>query len=356
MSGQAPNNACFTLNNYAKGHLDALRHYVDKGELSYICWGFEVGASGTPHLQGYCEVPTGKRMKFDKMKKLLFGSHIEKRMGTCAQAVDYCKGICEKKKNNDLNVFEEYGEVRDDNRTKECIFRAAIDKVKKGTTLAELVDETPVLCRYMSSLKTIVKEFTPYVPKKPIKCLWYWGPAGAGKTHHAFYESGYKEEEVYLVNCSMKWCDGYKPTTQKCVLFDDYGEDVAPEWRATGLKQLLDKYGGNVQEKGGVLAFRPECVIFTSAYHPSMYLSGNDENVWRQIERRFEEIVEVQHTEESLARLKALAVKRERRIGGIAPKPICPADEYLEGTANEEGQKATQEKDIMHSVPFLDSP
>ena len=53
---------CFTLNNYTDEDVDG----VDAWEYDYVIFGKEVGDNGTPHLQGYVECKTKKRLTWLK--------------------------------------------------------------------------------------------------------------------------------------------------------------------------------------------------------------------------------------------------------------------------------------------------
>lgn len=86
---------CFTWNNpdgNAEHHLGAI-------ECRYIVFGREQGESGTPHLQGF--VVFRHAYRFNRVRELLPGCHLESARGTSKQAADYCK------KDND---FVERGE------------------------------------------------------------------------------------------------------------------------------------------------------------------------------------------------------------------------------------------------------
>lgn len=79
---------CFTLNNWTADHDDFLKELGP--EVSYLVYGYETGANGTPHLQGYIQFPRVKR--FNEAQSLLpEGAHIEAKRGTPLQASDYCK-------------------------------------------------------------------------------------------------------------------------------------------------------------------------------------------------------------------------------------------------------------------------
>ncbi len=77
---------CFVLNNYKKEDLVEIVSTFHKLGYKYII-GEEVGASGTPHLQGYCESPKVFR-PFSAFKK--YNAHWEKCKGNRMQNITYC--------------------------------------------------------------------------------------------------------------------------------------------------------------------------------------------------------------------------------------------------------------------------
>ncbi|AXH76228.1 MAG: putative viral replication protein [Eurynomevirus troutis] len=81
----------FTLNNYTEEQTTTLNESLDNGEtIKYAVYGFEVGDSGTPHLQGFVIFKHGKR--FNECKRALGDTvHIERALGTSQQARDYCQ-------------------------------------------------------------------------------------------------------------------------------------------------------------------------------------------------------------------------------------------------------------------------
>lgn len=76
---------CFTLNNWTQAHKDLLN--LDNMKALYIVYGEEVGAEGTPHLQGYIYFPTLKSMQ--QVQDLCPNLHLEVPINK-KQSIAYC--------------------------------------------------------------------------------------------------------------------------------------------------------------------------------------------------------------------------------------------------------------------------
>ena len=78
----------FTINNYSEADEVQLQEAGRAGIVSFIIYGREVGAQGTPHLQGYCEAENRKR--FITWKRILGSrAHIEAAKSTRAKNATY---------------------------------------------------------------------------------------------------------------------------------------------------------------------------------------------------------------------------------------------------------------------------
>lgn len=82
---------CWTLNNFEKEKVEQLEQCF----LTVFCekwiYGFEVGESGTPHLQGYFVLYDKRRMsEIKKIDEFCYKMHLENRKGTEELAIRYC--------------------------------------------------------------------------------------------------------------------------------------------------------------------------------------------------------------------------------------------------------------------------
>lgn len=92
---------CFTHNNYSDEDQGVVCQILAGPTVSYGVYGREVGATGTPHLQGF--VIFKDRLRLGGVREQFYGlnPHLEPARGTSLQASDYCK------KDGD---YEEFGE------------------------------------------------------------------------------------------------------------------------------------------------------------------------------------------------------------------------------------------------------
>lgn len=91
---------CFTINNYNEFEQTSLRNLASLESVDYLVFGREVGASGTPHLQGYLRLSSQLRLASVRQLGGLQRAHLEVARGSPTQASLYCK------KEGD---FEEFG-------------------------------------------------------------------------------------------------------------------------------------------------------------------------------------------------------------------------------------------------------
>jgi len=91
-SNNSAKNWAFTINNYTDDKIELLSDLVPLGKCQYLVFGMEVGEEGTPHLQGYLQLP--KKLRFNQVKALIGGSgHIDREYQNSTPTANqtYCK-------------------------------------------------------------------------------------------------------------------------------------------------------------------------------------------------------------------------------------------------------------------------
>jgi len=88
MPGVQSHNWVFTWNNYTEEDIKKLSTWVESGAAGGVAYAKEVGASGTPHLQGYVHMK--KKSSLKTMKALSGKCHWEKMKGKLADSERYC--------------------------------------------------------------------------------------------------------------------------------------------------------------------------------------------------------------------------------------------------------------------------
>lgn len=123
------------------------------GVFSYLCWGDEVGAEGTPHLQGYFVTVNKERITTLKQLVGFDRAHFEVRRGSTHQAITYC----EKE-----GSFHEYGTrpVGPGNAASFEQLRDWIASQPTAPTIRDVWDHFPTLAaRYRSAVVEAIALF-----------------------------------------------------------------------------------------------------------------------------------------------------------------------------------------------------
>lgn len=148
--------------------------------FSFLIYGEEVGESGTPHLQGYFELP--KRMTFNVLRRKLVdeyignpGIHLEAAKGSQRQNIEYC---------SKEGKYRSYGEPMEQGKRNDLLdVKKDIDA---GMADNELwANHFSNMVRYngsFSKYKSVVSKGRNFKPRVFI----FWGPSGTGKTKRAF--------------------------------------------------------------------------------------------------------------------------------------------------------------------------
>ena len=151
----------FTVNNYTDEDIE----YLDNFDCQYIIYGKEEApTTGTKHLQGYVHFTNARSAS--SVRKLLKTYHIERRMGSIEQAVNYCK-----KEGN----FKERGQLQITSMKNQ--WAEAITLAEKGQ-VEVIKEEFPRL--YLQYRKTFLsmQKFDTKPLEGDLQNEWWYGPTG----------------------------------------------------------------------------------------------------------------------------------------------------------------------------------
>lgn len=279
MGGEQFRNVVFTLNN-PNGDLK-----FDEATCVRGCiWQLEVGEQGTRHYQGYIEF--NKKMSMKSIKEIIGGNpHIEKRMGTRNQAIDYCS-----KDDTREDGPWTYGEMDRDKVGNQggrsdladaCEIIVANKKnIAKG--LDEVALENPVVfVKYHKGLKALADRLTLRHRETKPRVEWVWGKTGCGKTRYATTLT-----KTFYIKDGTMWWDGYEQ--QETIVIDDFDG----KWPFRDLLRILDRYPYQGQYKGGYVPINSEKIIITCDKLPeAMYECVLTDAELSQLMRRIDAII-----------------------------------------------------------------
>lgn len=292
-------NYCFTYNNYTEEQDEAVRESAKRPEVHYLMYGYEVGESGTPHLQGFVMFTNQKSFSATKkwLKKHFLGDPNFREMdGTPHHSYVYCgKGDQDKDEWEEFKAQgENYGtnaetweypeSKRPQNKQQQGAAGGAAeqDRWKDAYALACAGRKDEIDCellvRYYSTFKRMEEDHA-VIPADmdDLDFHWYVGKTGTGKSYDARKEN----PDIYLKNRN-KWWDGYHG--QACVLIEEMDPNSA-KFLGSFMKTWCDHYAFNAEVKGGTKMLRPKKMIITSNY--SIEQCFTDPAVSEPLNRRF---------------------------------------------------------------------
>ena len=285
-------NWVFTLNNYS----DADRVVIGErlaNDATYVCYQPEVGASGTPHLQGLVVFANPRTL--GGVKRLISDRvHLEPMRGTFAEAHAYCS----KDDTRDAGAgfaFTEHGTKPDGPGQGARTDLESIGKrLREGASLASIAETHPSdFIRYHHGIRALqtVLSAQPRVRGPdglfPIpRVLWFYGSTGSGKTQTIHEEIG--DTPYYTKPPGNRWFDGY--IGQKIVVFDDYRGDW---WTFGYFLRILDRYPMDVEIKGAFVPFAATTIYISCPRSPQDLYAGLEsrtDGALAQLTRRITEI------------------------------------------------------------------
>lgn len=265
---------CFTFNNYTEGDYELLKKkFNELKNVEYWVIGKEVGAQGTPHLQGYIRLSQSRRLSFLK-NQFNIKIHWETRKGTDEQAAVYCKKD---------GKFEEHGTPAKQGTRNDL--NAIKSAVKDGKPMREIIELcNPRNLRYAEKYLQLSERKRNWKPE----VTWIYGPTGTGKSKMA--HEMFAGTDFYRKAKGTKWWDGYD--AHENVIIDDFRDSW---WSLTEMLDLLDRYDTVVECKGGSRQFLAKRIIITSAFDPANCYKSTGEAV-NQLLRRIDNTVFLKDT------------------------------------------------------------
>jgi len=265
----------FTLNNYKDLDVENLMNY----DCRYLVFAKEVAPNtGTPHLQGYCEL--NKQMRFASIIATMpKGIHIEPRYGTQKQAIDYIKEPTAKPIPKSEDLYEK-GQPRTQGTD---VGPSSLEVARELLTNCKPIDPREHNIGVIKAYERLSK-YWPIGRRYSdgdISRIWIYGPGRSGKTSRAYEicdgHSTYKCDTAH-----KGWFDGYD--NHEAVILDDYEPDGDDAVQFKLLLSLLDKYSLRVEVKGSTVKWDPKIIVITSQFPPweyygSPYEAGQHLNV-----------------------------------------------------------------------------
>lgn len=245
-------NFVFTLNNYTPEELSLARNNPPLPPVRWIGFEEEVGAEGTPHLQGALSLLKKSTIKGVKKLPLFKRAHVEVMGGRIEHSEVYC---------NKEAKYEAYGDRPMDQKTKgDC----NVQRYEAAYASAALscFEEIPkdLYVRHLGAFHTIARSHQVMPPPRDhLVNYWIYGPPGTGKSQASRFEYG---SRLYIKDSATKWWDGYDPLVHDVVLIDDIAAKHA--YQMSHLKIWTDHNGFPAEIKNGVINIRPSIVIVTS--------------------------------------------------------------------------------------------
>jgi len=252
---------CITLNNYDE---DEYTKLIEAAEANCRYWiiGKEIGAGGTPHLQGY--ISLRRRRNLGHVRDL-FGSriHFTIAAGTAYQNRTYCS------KDGD---FREGGAIPPEPKGKSLsrdeLATSFAEHFRRGNTGLSEYSSTFSGTWYFSGhnlLRNAVALERPCA-RPDIRVLWIHGLPGVGKSRKAHEDM----PNAFIKEPRTKWWNGY--ILEKEVIIDDFapgGIDI------NHLLRWFDRYKCMVETKGGMIPLVADNFILTSNFSPEECFTDN---------------------------------------------------------------------------------
>lgn len=279
----------FTWNNYTVESENCIKGLADCDWIQYVSAGYETGASGTPHLQGYfkCKRGRGKSWRWcnnyfkDKHtftedadgNKEYSGAWVREAKADASFNTNYTL--------KDGNCCVHHGEMPQKGKRNDL--QRAADKCEEGVNIRDQVELGFIKNNQALKMAEGLQKY--YEPSRVGLTLgiWIYGPSGSGKSRTArALAERLSGEDVYTKNDGTgKWFDGMDG--QETIVWNDFRYDTV---KPSLFFDMLDEGPLRVEVKGHTRQFRAKYVIFTSEKNVSATFEKVYEEELYQFERR----------------------------------------------------------------------
>lgn len=262
---------CYTYNNYTQARKQEFEELIDNPEnhIKYHVFGEEVGANGTPHLQGYIYFENAKTLL--GLRRLMGDIHFDIANGDPLDCSNYCKKG--EQPHDEWDAMKELGPTWGLNAV---VYEGGVlpqaGRRNDISNVREVADEGGMravvagdfgyqACRHAE----LYLKYAEQPRQRPPQVVWLWGDTGAGKSRMAAILGG---DDCYWKGDRSKWFNGYD--RHRCVIFDD----LDGQWEIGSrdmLLTLLDRYPRWVETKGGSRQFVADRIIITCQDSPETY-------------------------------------------------------------------------------------
>lgn len=276
---------CFTINNYTPEDEALLRELATKPACTYLVFGREVGASGTPHLQGYIIMSSPKSLS--QMKTIINQrGHYEVSRGQPSQASGYCQKdgdyeeygtLPKSKKEEQLEIWEEALELARSGRVEEIRADMYIRYRSTFMHIAESARNVQRPCPDIT-LRPWQEDIIEIVKGEPddraIHYIWD-ATGGAGKSTFARYLSHTFDNCVIYRPCrGIDLAYNYDPRCRIAIFDLPRSAGEAIPWST--IEQIKDGYLISTKYEVKVKEFLPpHVIIFSNREIPHDVLSND---------------------------------------------------------------------------------
>lgn len=214
----------------------------------------------------------GKKSRFDQIKKLYPGAHIE----SCKhprKSFEYCS-----KEETRIGPNHQFGKppVLRNNKQDIAAFNQQIIDIGPERAVQDGLIKIGDYKRFKISVELYKSSTRILEPIDSLEHEWVWGDPGVGKSKYA------RKQGAFFNKPANKWWDGY--ADQDVVVIDDF--ELEQKCLGHYLKIWADHYPFNAEIKNGSVTIRPKKIIVTSNYNPVQIWEGDNQMV-KAIQRRF---------------------------------------------------------------------